>query len=98
MLTEADVALNPSDSEGGMPFALVEALLAGTPVVATEAWGVVDLLADQRDGRLVPKGDPSALCATLSDPVERVERGEDRFGLEHMGSAHLDLIKNLVGQ
>ena len=28
MLTEADVALNPSDSEGGMPFALVEALLA----------------------------------------------------------------------
>lgn len=87
-----------------MPFALVEALMAGTPVVATEAGGVVDLLVDQRDGRLVPKGDASALyegfCTTLEQPLEREERAiraEARFGLEQMGRAHLGLIEQMVG-
>ncbi len=104
MLLECDAALNPSDSEGGMPFALIEALLAGTPVVATDAGGVVDLLADPRDGCLVPKGDAAALyeglCATLDLPLDREERAvraEGRFGLEQMGRAHLALIEQLVG-
>ncbi len=104
MLLEADVVLNPSDSEGGMPFALVEALLAGTPVVATEAGGVVDLLADSQDGMLVPRGDATALyselCATLGQPLnreERASRAEGRFDLEQMGRAHLELIEQMVG-
>ena len=104
MLLECDAALNPSDSEGGMPFALIEALLAGTPVVATDAGGVVDLLADPRDGCLVPKGDAAALynelCATLEQPLNRKERAvraEVRFGLEQMGRAHLALIEQMVG-
>ncbi len=95
LLLESDVVLNASDSEGGMPFALVEALRAGTPVVATEAGGVVDLLGDPRDGRLVRKGDAQALydalCGELAeDPnrIERVVRAERRFGLEKMGRAH----------
>ena len=104
LLAEADVVLNPSDSEGGMPLALIEALLAGTPVVATEAGGVVDLLEDPRDGWLVPRGDSGALyralCATLDEPVEREERAaraQRRFDLERMGRAHLALIRELVG-
>ena len=104
LLLECDAVLNPSDSEGGMPFALVEALLAGTPVVATKAGGVVDLLADQRDGRLVPKGDVAALyetlCAALAEPPqrrERASRADGRFGLEKMGRAHWSLIRELVG-
>ena len=87
-----------------MPFALIEALLAGTPVVATDAGGVVDLLADPRDGCLVPKGDAAALynelCATLEQPLNRKERAvraEVRFGLEQMGRAHLALIEQMVG-
>ena len=87
-----------------MPFALIEALLAGTPVVATDAGGVVDLLADPRDGCLVPKGDAAALyeglCATLDLPLDREERAvraEGRFGLEQMGRAHLELIEQMVG-
>lgn len=104
LLIESDAVLNASESEGGMPFALVEALLAGTPVVATAAGGVVDLLADQRDGMLVPKGDaPSlyeALCATLQQglaPRERAERAGRRFSFEGMGRAHLALIQEVVG-
>ena len=104
LLVESDVVLNTSDSEGGMPFALVEALLAGTPVVATEAGGVVDLLVDERDGRLTPKGDTPALyqgiCATLeqaSARSERAKRAERRYSLEEMGQAHLTLVQDLAG-
>jgi glycosyltransferase involved in cell wall biosynthesis len=104
MLLECDAALNPSDSESGMPFALIETLLAGTPVVATDAGGVVDLLADPRDGRLVPKGDAAALyealCATLGESPkrkERASRAECRFGLEQMGHAHFALIEQSIG-
>ncbi|WP_157789615.1 glycosyltransferase family 4 protein [Candidatus Microthrix parvicella] len=104
LLTEADIVLNTSDSEGGMPLALIEALLAGTPVVATEAGGVVDLLEDPRDGRLVPRGNVEALfhalCVALDEPVEREERAaraRGRFDLERMGRAHLALVRELVG-
>ena len=82
-----------------MPFALIEALLAGTPVVATDAGGVVDLLADPRDGCLVPKGDAAALyeglCSALDLPLEREERAarsEGRFGLEQMGRTNAGLV------
>ena len=105
LLVESDAVLNPSDSEGGMPFALIEALLVGAPVVATAAGGVVDLLVDSLDGRLVPKGDAddfySALCDTLEEPQrreERAARAAARFDLESMGNAHLALIEELAGR
>ena len=104
LLAEADVVLNTSDSEGGMPFALIEALLAGTPVVATVAGGVVDLLANSADGRLVPKGNSTALyealCETLDESPSRdarAQRATHRFGLGEMGRAHLALIDDLIG-
>lgn len=103
LLIESDAVLNASDCEGGMPFALVEALMAGTAVVATAAGGVVDLLSDSRDGFFVPKGDApalyEALCDTLDEPQQRQERAaraEDRFDLEAMGMAHLSLLRELL--
>lgn len=103
ILAHSDVVLHPSESEGGQPFALIEALLAGVPVVAAAAGGAVDLVADQRDGRLVPIGDTDglyrALCETLddgSDRAERTGRAERRFDLHAMGVAHLELIEQLA--
>lgn len=103
-LVESDVVLNPSDSDGGMPLALVEALLAGTPVSTTAAGGTDDLIADERDGRLVPTGDAAGLyrelCATLDEApnrAERAARAEARFDLKTMGLAHLELLKELIG-
>ncbi len=50
----------------GLPSAVIEALVAGVPVVATAVGGVVDMLADGR-GALVPPNDATALAeATLS--------------------------------
>ena len=49
---------------------LLEAMVAGTPVVATEVGGVPEVLDAGRSGRLVPYGDPPQLAAALRSVVE----------------------------
>lgn len=60
----ADVVVSASRSEG-MPLALVEAMAAGRPVVATRVRGSRDLVDDGRTGLLVPPDDPAALAAAV---------------------------------
>jgi glycosyltransferase involved in cell wall biosynthesis len=68
---DLDVVVNSSRNEG-TPVALIEALAAGRPVVATRVGGTPDLLAGGRHGQLVPAGDPDALArailGVLDDP------------------------------
>ena len=49
---------------------LLEAMVAGTPIVATAVGGVPDVLDEGRAGRLVPYGDPNALAAALRSVTE----------------------------
>lgn len=49
------------------PHTVVEALAAGTPVIATRVGGVSEVVADGENGLLVPPGDPDA----LADAVRR---------------------------
>ncbi len=50
----------------GLPYVLLEAMQAGTPVVAAAVGGVGDVLTHDRDGLLVPPDDPEALAAALA--------------------------------
>lgn len=47
-----------------------EAVLLGVPVVSTDVGGMGELITDKRSGRLVPKGDPKALAAAMSEVLE----------------------------
>jgi glycosyltransferase involved in cell wall biosynthesis len=64
LLRAADAAVLSSEWEN-FPHMLVEALAVGTPVIATETGGVVEIVEDGRNGLLVPPGDADALASSI---------------------------------
>ncbi len=72
LLASFDLYACPSRTEA-FGLVVVEAMAAGTPVIATDIEGPRDLLAHGRYGRLVPPEDPEALAdaleAALDDPA-----------------------------
>lgn len=70
---DLDVVVNSSRNEG-TPVALIEAMAAGRPVVATAVGGTADLLGDGERGRLVPAADPAALAGAI---IQTLDEGED---------------------
>lgn len=71
-LAAMDIFVLPSLMEG-MPMALLEAMAAGVPVIATAVGAVPAIINDTVNGRLVPPGHTAALeaCLTsvLADPA-----------------------------
>ena len=59
-----DISVLCSHSEG-FPNSLVEAMAAGVPIVATRVGGIVDAVADDENGILVPVEAPQALTEAL---------------------------------
>jgi glycosyltransferase involved in cell wall biosynthesis len=74
----ADVFVLPSRSEG-FSNAIVEAMAASLPVVATDVGGNAEAVEDGISGFLVPSDDPAALAAAilrvLSDPAQALAMG-----------------------
>ncbi len=69
-----------SSIEEGLPVALLEAMAAGCPIVATRVGGIPDAVDDGREALLVPVADPAALARAivqlLRDPVRARELGD----------------------
>ncbi len=70
---DLDAFVLSSDNEG-TPVALIEAMAAGCPVIATRVGGVGDLVDDGETGRLVPPGDREALAKALLALFREPER------------------------
>ncbi len=77
-LSTADIFVLPSRSEG-FSNAIVEAMAASLPVVATDVGGNAEAVADGVSGFIVPSEDAAALAAAisglLSDPPKAREMG-----------------------
>ncbi len=76
---KVSVAASPSLYEG-LPFAIMEFMAAGIPVVATDVAGHRDLVVHGETGLLVPPGDDLALADSLATLLEHPERAR-RMGL-----------------
>src|SRR5262245_33969105 len=78
-LADADVFVLPSRSEA-FPNAILEAMAAGLPIVASAVGGILELIDDGRTGVLVPAGDPGALahalCHVIADAPHTARLGE----------------------
>jgi glycosyltransferase involved in cell wall biosynthesis len=79
LLSGLDVFVLPSIKEG-LPFALIEAMAVGVPIVATRVGGIPEVLTDGQSAILVPPGDPGALsqgiCRLLQEPHLAAALGE----------------------
>jgi glycosyltransferase involved in cell wall biosynthesis len=105
-LAAADIFVLPSRSEG-FSNAIVEAMAASLPVVATNVGGNAEAVQDGVSGFVVPSEDPAALSAAiirlLSDPSQAREMGAagrnvaaERFTTEAMMSRIVSAYKNLL--
>ena len=92
-LAEADIYVLPSRREQSGSLALIEALQAGLPVVASACDGIPEDIEDGAQGFLAPPGDAAALADALArlitSPQLRATFGaaararyEERFGPE----------------
>lgn len=100
-----DAFLLSSRTEG-TPMALLEAMAAGLPIVATRVGGVPDVV-DERSAWLVPSEDPGAIAAALTamagSPDEARRRGIEarervarQFGVEAWLDAYDDIYRSVV--
>jgi glycosyltransferase involved in cell wall biosynthesis len=64
LFAAADASILSSGWEN-FPHSVVESLAVGTPVIATRAGGVAEVVEDGRNGLLVPVGDPAALADAI---------------------------------
>ncbi|MSR65684.1 MAG: glycosyltransferase [Verrucomicrobiae bacterium] len=82
ILAAADVFVLPSLWEG-FGIAVVEAMAAGVPVVASRVDGVCEIIRDRQDGVLVPPSEPDKLAQAI---VELLSDGE--WAKQLVDSAH----------
>ena len=75
LLNEADLFVLASRLPGeGCPVALIEAMAAGVPAIATDVPGCREVLDSPALGRLVPAADPDALRAAVAGLLSSPDR------------------------
>lgn len=74
-LSLTDCFVLPSLTEG-TPMALLEAMAAGVPIIATRVGGVPDVITNGINGLLVPCADVEALCNGMSQIIVHPELRE----------------------
>jgi glycosyltransferase involved in cell wall biosynthesis len=106
LMKAADICVHPSLWEG-FGLTLLEAMAAGTCIVASRVSTIPEVVLDGETGWLVPPGDSDALGAAilrlLADPARRRELGEagrrraaETFSVERMTRATETLYGELL--
>jgi glycosyltransferase involved in cell wall biosynthesis len=68
--SQSDLLVLPSLSNECLPYAILEAMSHGLPVVATDVAGIPELVVDTVTGRIVPPGDSVALARAIRDVAD----------------------------
>ena len=106
LLAAADLFVMPSISEG-LPMALLEAIFARTPIVASAVGAIPDVLERGAGGLLVPPGDSHQLADAIDDAltktaaaVQRTARAREnamgRYSLDAMVDRYVEVYTPLL--
>ena len=87
LLGLADVFAFPTEYREGVPRALLEAAVAGRPIVATRVPGCYDVILDGWNGFLVPPRSPRLLAERILDLLR------DRENAQVMGARAAELVR-----
>lgn len=100
----SDIILSTSENEG-MPIALIEAQMAGKPVVATDVGSVSEVIMDGESGFVTPKSADylvTALQKLIADKqlrqefgIEAMQYSLDHFSVVRMIDLHAKLYESL---
>jgi glycosyltransferase involved in cell wall biosynthesis len=108
LLLSVDVVAHCSTSPEPFGRVIVEAMLAGRPVIATRAGGALEIVTDNQTGLLVEPGDAHALAAAIqrlltnrefAAAMGRAARrdAEERFRLDRILQEWDDCIEEIIG-
>ena len=103
-----DIAVVPSTLPEPFGMVAIEAMAAGKPVVAAAHGGLVDIVADQVTGRLVPPNQAGALADAIQQLVESADlrnsmgaagarRQQELFSLDAQVAAITGTLARLAG-
>jgi glycosyltransferase involved in cell wall biosynthesis len=105
-LAASDVFVMSSDWEGN-PLAVMEAMAAGLPVIATAVGGVPELVQSGEQGLLVEAGDQAGFAQAMQTLIDKPEtrmamahaaqrRAQREFRVERMIEGYADLYRKTV--
>jgi glycosyltransferase involved in cell wall biosynthesis len=106
---EAAYVVVLSSVQEGLPRALLEAMAAGKPVVATDVGGCAEAVVHGETGLVVPPEDPAALAGAIKhlldhpDEARRMgeagrRRVEEHFTLEAMVAKHVEVYQRVLAE
>jgi glycosyltransferase involved in cell wall biosynthesis len=107
ILSRCTVAVSASYSEG-LSNAIMEAMAARLPVVATAVGGTVELVLQERTGFLVPAGEPDRMAARVIELLRAPERArsmgeagrrriESEFAASLLGRRMAEVYDRMLG-
>lgn len=108
VLPAVDIYFQPSLWEA-MSIAILEAMAAGRPVVATSVGEAPSMIEDGENGMLTPPGDvvgmADSICRLIEDPLLRRRLGDlaarkaaEQFGVDHMARAYENVYLGVLGR
>jgi L-malate glycosyltransferase len=101
LLAALDAVVMPSISGEGLPYAAIEAISAGRPIVAFPTAGIPDIVVPDRSGLLAEHGDVASLAAAitrlLTEPglLERLHEGALEHAQRFTLRSHVDYLISL---
>jgi len=105
MLAESDAFVLATYHPEGLPYALLEAMASGLPVITTRIGAIPDVVADGVHGLFVPCRDAGAICSAILTLTDRVRLAQmsaacrsriaAAYSIERVGDAFCHLYSQL---